>query len=288
MVHGYRASFVVSLLAMMLVPSAASAQVDFSGSWANKRLFENNSEEHAVGDYAGTPMNAASRLRADSWSASILTLPEHQCKPHGSDRIDNVSNLKIWQESNPESHKLIAYHMNVEWMNPQRVIYMDGRPHPPEYAPHTFMGFSTGQFDGNTLTVTTTHLKGAWLKRGGIERTENATVVEHFIRHGDFLIWTVLVSDPAYLTEPFIHSTSYKNDPAIPPFIPYPCESVEEIVRPQGQVPHHLPGTNNQLAEWADHFGIPHEAARGGAETMYPEYDELLKQQLNRPGATPR
>ena len=43
-------------------------------------------------------------------------------------------------------------------------------------------------------------------------------------------------------------------------------------------VPHYLPGQNPYLAEWAEWYGIPVEAARGGAETMYPEYRELLPQ----------
>ncbi len=32
-----------------------------------------------------------------------------------------------------------------------RKIWMDGRPHPPDYAPHTFMGFSTGRWDGDSF-----------------------------------------------------------------------------------------------------------------------------------------
>jgi len=42
--------------------------------------------------------------------------------------------------------------------------------------------------------------------------------------------------------------------------------------RAKGVVPHHLPGTNNMLFEFADRHKLPHEAVRGGAETMYPEY----------------
>ena len=39
-----------------------------------------------------------------------------------------------------------------------------------------------------------------------------------------------------------------------------------------GAVPHHLPGTNAFLREFSDRFGVPYDATRGGAETMYPEY----------------
>jgi cyclase len=37
-------------------------------------------------------------------------------------------------------------------------------------------------------------------------------------------------------------------------------------------VPHHLPGTNPFLAEFAERNKVPPDAARGGAATMYPEY----------------
>ena len=40
-----------------------------------------------------------------------------------------------------------------------RTIWMDGRPHPGPNAPHTWMGFSTGRYDGDMLIVETTHLK---------------------------------------------------------------------------------------------------------------------------------
>jgi hypothetical protein len=30
------------------------------------------------------------------------------------------------------------------------------------------------------------------------------------------------------------------------------------------------------LYEWADKVGMPHDATRGGAETMYPEYQKKL------------
>jgi hypothetical protein len=58
----------------------------------------------------------------------------------------------------------------------------------------------------------------------------------------------------------------------------YPCEAVVEIERPRGTVPHYLPGQNPFLHEFADKFHIPVEAALGGAETAYPEYQLKIKQ----------
>ena len=78
---------------------------------------------------------------------------------------------------------------------------MDGRPHPPEYALHTAMGFSTGKWEGDILTVTTDHLKEGWFRRNGLARSDRAVVTEHFIRHDDQLTWVTMVNDPAYLED---------------------------------------------------------------------------------------
>ena len=48
---------------------------------------------------------------------------------------------------------------------------------------------------------------------------------------------------------------------------------------------HHLPGANPFLTEFAKAHGIPQEAARGGAETMYPEYRKKLAA-MPKPAAT--
>jgi hypothetical protein len=42
-------------------------------------------------------------------------------------------------------------------------------------------------------------------------------------------------------------------------------------------VPHRLPGTNTAVTGFSGAYGIPFEATRGGAETMYPEYRKKLK-----------
>src|SRR5262245_12932892 len=168
------------------------AQIDLSGEWVNLRTHEEEQQE--PGDYSGLPINAAARDRADSWTASLQTLPEHQCQPHAADGIHNFGNLRIWREMDPVSERLVAYHLMVSWMTPHRIIYMDGRPHPGDDVPHTYQGFSTGHFDGNVLVVETSHLKADWLRRNGVPRSDRATLVERFIRHGEYLTWEIMVN----------------------------------------------------------------------------------------------
>src|SRR5258708_7849826 len=112
-----------------------------------------------LGDYLGLPINAAARLRADSWDASLLTLPENQCRPIRDDyQPRGQSQMRIWKQVEGPTQRIIACHMLLSWMTQERTIYMDGLPHPPDYAAHTWQGFSTGTWDGNVLTPTTPHL----------------------------------------------------------------------------------------------------------------------------------
>ena len=272
--------FALSACLILAVVSPVFAQTDISGEWANI-LHEDQPERipgPEIGDYLGIPINPAARLAGETWDASLLTLGEYQCRVHPSDYGPRGPALiRIWKEIDRPTQRVIAYHMHISTWEVERTIYMDGRPHPSEYDLDTSQGFSTGVWDGDILTVTTDHLKRGWIRRNGIPRSAKAVVTEHFIRHGDYLTLTTIVNDPAYLTEPFIRTTDFALNTR-QQIAPYPCESVEEVVgRPEGYVPHHLPGTNTFLSEFADRYGIPEQAAMGGAETMYPEYRATLR-----------
>jgi len=49
-------------------------------------------------------------------------------------------------------------------------------------------------------------------------------------------------------------------------------------------VPHYLPGDNPYVGEMTKRYGIPVDALMGGAETMYPEYRDKLKDKFVMPG----
>ncbi len=265
-------------LVVLLLAVPASAQTNLSGVWNNLGILNEDWPDRLpgpeLGDYAGLPVNDAVRARADAWDASLITLPEYQCRVHPSDYVSSFAGLRIWEERDPASQQLIAIHTHHFAWGTERTIWMDGRPHPPEYALHTAMGFSTGKWDGDILVVTTTHLKEGWTRRNGLTRSDSATVTEHLIRHGDTLTLVISV----------VRSRDYEYE-INGDIGPYPCEAVEEIVRPKGEIPHHLPGQNPFLTEYAKAHGIPAEAARGGAETMYPEYRKKLREMMKTDAA---
>jgi hypothetical protein len=271
-----RSKCVFALLAAAL-SFPALAQINLSGVWANK-LHEDWPDRlpgPELGDYGGIPLNDAARLRAQSWDASLITLPEYQCRVHPSDYASSFADIRIWEEIDQPTQQLKAIHIHHFAWETERVIWMDGRPHPPEYALHTAMGFSTGKWEGDKLVVTTTHYKEGWIRRNGVPRSDRAVVTEYFIRHGDGMTWMLAIHDPTYLTDTFVRSRDYTFS-AGGAIAPYPCESVVEIVRPRGTIPHHLPGTNTFLKEYQANHGIPAEGAMGGAQTMFPEYRARL------------
>jgi hypothetical protein len=152
---------------------------------------------------------------------------------------------------------------------------MDGRPHPPAYAAHTWQGFSTGQLDGNVLVGKTTHLKAGWIRRNGLLVSDETTMAERFIRHGNYLTHIYMIEDPNYLTEPLLKTNGFQLT-ANPVMQPYPCYPTVEVPRAKGDVPHHLPGQNPYLAEFATKHNLPLDATLGGAHTALPEFAKRL------------
>ncbi len=276
----------VSACLIVAIAAPAWAQVDPVGYWWN-RVQEDGAERGpgpAIGEYQGLPINDANRLRADSWMASMWSVPEHQCIPHPVDYGPNFSNFEIAKILDPATFDVVAYKYTTAWMNEVRMIWMDGRPHPPEYAEHTWQGFSTGVWEGDVLNVTTTHLKPGYIRRNGLARSGKATVREHFIRNGNILTLVTIVNDPVYLTEPYIKSRDFILGLGFR-LSSFPCTVGVEVVHDKGWVPHNLPGTNAALADFAAEYHLPFEASRGGAETMFPEY--MLKMKSLPPAQKP-
>jgi hypothetical protein len=255
-----------------------SPGLDLTGAWT-PFPHEESTGNPAIAEYYGVPITEGARAWGLAWNPSRLTLPEHQCQVHiVSYILGGPLNLRIWEEKDPQSQRVIAIRQYISTYEQNRTIWMDGRSHPPADAPHTWMGFSTGKWEGNVLTVYTTHMKQGELRRNGLPQSDQATLVEHFMRYGDYLTHVSVVHDPVYLTEPFVRTQVFRL--VLPEGLNwlYPCESVEEIAnRAPDTVPNYLPGENPFLHEFADKHHLPLDATLGGAETMYPEFQLKMK-----------
>jgi hypothetical protein len=296
-----RVFLIAAAIGAMAAPAAAQTD-EIVGDWIHPGFialtgFHEEYDERfpgpEVGEYLGIPLNEAGRLRADSWSGSLLTVPEHQCMPHPSMyamRGPLQGQLRIAKRFEQESQAVIAYTVDGTFRRADRVIWMDGRPHPPEYAAHTWAGFSTGRWEGTHLRVETTHMKAGWIRRNGVSTSDAATMVEYFSRHGNYLTVSTIVVDPIYLTEPYVKSSDFAlvKAPVVNGAAWNRCFPAVEIATMEPHaVPHYLPGTNPYLTEAAERWQIPVDAMRGGAETAYPEYARTLKT-LTTPPRRPR
>ena len=275
------AALPIVLLALAVKP--AVAQVDISGEWA-PRIHEDAFHRPGgaeLGDYTGLPINDAARQKASTWDAGILSLPEHQARPHAAQYFMRGPGpqMRIKKMTDPVTQQLIAYTLEGVFGRDDRVIWMDGRPHPSENAEHTWDGFSTGKVEGNQLTITTTHMKYGWLQRNGVPSSFNATVIEHLIRHGDYLTEVLIVNDPVYLEEPFIRTSQWVRNSNMTPDQRFTFEVVDEAgFHPQGYVPHWALGVKQD--GYAKKWGLPFEATQGGKKTTYPEYELELRKML--------
>ena len=96
-----------------------------------------------------------------------------------------------------------------------RQIWTDGRGHPDGY-PVTYMGHSTGKWDGDTLVVDTVGIneKSSWIDRAGTPHSDALRVVERYRRlDHDTLEIEFLFDDPKAYTKPWGGKKVYKLGP---------------------------------------------------------------------------
>ena len=283
-----RSGIVAAWLLVLLGAVPVFAQINFVGEWSG-RYHEDQPDRvpgEEPGDFSGVPLNEAARLFGDSWDVARHSVLEHQCAPYTLPYMFFGPNqFRIWQEHNQDTQELVAIRMHMGTYQQERTIWMDGRPQPPDYAPHTFMGFSTGVWNGDTLTITTTHIKAGYFRRTGIPASDRITVVEHWIRHGNVLSQVTIATDPVYLTEPYIRSQEFVLMERGNTNWLYNCEYVMEVPKDKNEVPHYLPGQNPWIGEFSAKHAMPEGGVRGGAETLLPGWRPGAKPAPARPGA---
>lgn len=267
------------VILLMCAAGRAYAQEDLTGEWL--ALNTTSEDGHvrimpgpALGDYTGLPLNAAGRQKARTWNAAILSQPEEQAKPHPvqySLRGGGGPNLRIAKVIDPVTFALVAYTVTGLYGRADRTIWMDGRPHPSSLAEHTFDGFSTGEWEGTALKVTTTHMKLGYIQRNGAPASSESRMVERWIRHGSNLMVFTWVDDPIYYEEPFVRTTNWVLNTRQHVGNPILFEPVDELGNKElGWVPSWPLGTLHE--EFSEQYNLPLEGTQGGKETLYPEF----------------
>jgi hypothetical protein len=161
-------------------PRLPNGQPDLSGIWKPENTYD------------GKPANFAANLQVDDipyqgWAKALLEerktgVDEKEdssalCLPQGVPRM--VAAPGQWRVvQNPEFMAIAYEAFGILW----RQIFLDGREVAPD-APPTWMGYSTGRWDGETLVVETKGFNGKfWLDQQGKPTTDALHVVERYHR----------------------------------------------------------------------------------------------------------
>src|SRR6516162_2467783 len=90
-----RVLWICFVVVLCISPCMALGQVNLSGVWDNLGILHEDWPDRLfgpeLGDYTGIHLTDAARFRADSWDASLITLPEYQCRVHPSDYVPSFA-----------------------------------------------------------------------------------------------------------------------------------------------------------------------------------------------------
>jgi hypothetical protein len=197
------------------------------------------------GDYASVPLNSEGKRVADTWDPAKDEAAGEQCRSYGAPAIMRVpGRLHIsWENDN-------TLRVETDAGTQTRVFHFDSSP-PPKSAPQ-WQGYSVAEWDGlrpggffnlrgfgaaagsggpapeGYLKVVTTELRPGYLRKNGVPYSSNAKLKEYFdsfkAPNGDqWLVVTTIVTDPKYLSQPFITSSHFKKLPDASGWNPSPC-----------------------------------------------------------------
>jgi hypothetical protein len=139
---------------------------------------------------------AALETRKKNFENRLKLDPEIRCYLPGVPRANYMPYpFQIFQSSN---YIMIAY----EYANAVRTIYMDK---PGEAPADSWMGWSVGHWEGDTLVVDVTGLNDqTWFDRAGDFHSDALHVVERYTpRSPDTLLYEVTIEDPQVFSRPW-------------------------------------------------------------------------------------
>ena len=145
MTRFHYAALTAGLAAAVLTIAPLSAQParpvnppDIAGEWRLDNNEDDTTAQPPLGDYLGHPVQRRrTPCASDTTAESIWGTPEYQCRPHSAPhQWRGLGGARILKEQDPLTREVKAYH--IQFMRSlDRPVFMDGRPHPPAWAPHT-------------------------------------------------------------------------------------------------------------------------------------------------------
>jgi hypothetical protein len=186
--------------------------VDWSGVWSNygSRNFDPTTESGKPQPNA--PLTPAARKDYEAYLAAVAAgqpRGDIGCVPEGPPRIMRA----------PYPHEVVVTPKETwilsEFKGEIRRIYTDGRKAPTgDDLDHTYEGYSTGRWEGDTLVFDTVGLKEGTIDSGGLAHSDQLTIHERMRRvDADTLEDEITLTDPVVFTRPWTVVRQYKHRP---------------------------------------------------------------------------
>jgi hypothetical protein len=235
-------------------PARTVAPIDLTGYWVSivSMDWRWRMVTPAKGDYAGVPMNAASKSVADAWDPAKDEAAGEQCKSYGAPAIMSVpGRLHItWQDDST---------LKVETDAGQQTRLLKfgtpATPAPAAKTPPSWQGISTAQWQmslpglplmlrpqdraadmptppavrGGTMKVVTNNLRAGYLRKNGVPYSAAAVLTEYWdvTKAGNDTLLTVtqIVDDPTYLRTRRLIAYPFKKEANGDKWDPTPCSA---------------------------------------------------------------
>jgi len=227
-------------------PAKTIAPFDLTGYWVS--LITEDWRFRMItppkGDFEGVPLNGAGRMLANAWDPAKDEAAGEQCKSYGAAALMRVPGRFhiTWQDDN-------TLKIEADAGTQTRLLHFGAASASP--GPASLQGYSAAEWvfalggragrggqgqpgaaaqRGGSLKVTTTNLKAGYLRKNGVPYSANATVTEFYdlLHESDGSTWVVvktIVTDPTYLTGPFITSTNLRKQADNKGWSPSACDA---------------------------------------------------------------
>jgi hypothetical protein len=215
------------------------------------------------GDYASLPLNPLGRQVADAWDPAVNAAGDEACRAFGAGGIMRLpTRLKVaWVDETTLrietdlGNQVRVLHFDraapaaaapswqgysvAEWLG----VPPSANPFGALVAPTQEAAAARGRAAAGppagvaarpaapetrgSLKVVTTNLRAGYLRKNGVPYSERAVVTEYYDRFAmfgnDYLQVVTVVTDPMYLTTPFVVSNQFKREPDDSKWKPTPC-----------------------------------------------------------------
>jgi len=165
--------------------------------WQLGALFAIPAGQSVIVDNNGTiPYNPAGlKKRAENQAGWPKSDPEAKCYMPGLPRANYMP--YPFQIVQGQKDILFVY----EYASSNRIVHMSNHTEPPV---DSWMGWSNGKWDGDTLVVEATGFNDqSWFDRAGNHHTEALKVTERFTLQGENLMYEARIEDPKTFTAPW-------------------------------------------------------------------------------------